>query len=537
MQGLLSRHGARITLAALLLSIAFGVMVPIYADELAWRFQLSRLVQDGWVDRIANESCGNLAITPPFFMWPVRLVDSLSTALTTHPLEIRLIGMATALAMIAVLIAIVRAVRPADGTRRAVATLAYALIGIGLLPLLMVWSRPEQPVALAMLLTVLVTLRGIEPGRSAGARWLGVGLVFALAVIAISLHAKVFFFFPLFAAAMLLLVPPGAHRLARAVLIAALALIWAASFHYWSLRFACPDDPVMAARFGTQNLASMIVSGKIAADGENGVLAILGKIMPFEYFHAAMPGPRLMSSWLPALMLWPPIAIAWKVLLSLCWIAAAILAIGSLRDRVVRARPAAVTLALAIVLGIAACSVTQLQKNAYEAALMLPLLVAALVLILGSDPRRIRGLGRVALWVAVISVAGQAALAARLAPRLALSQAAAGTIPAQNLSTPIFSYGAIGSQVRQAARLCRIPLDGSAKSVSVDEFSYLAFARSWRPMYRFGMVGDWAYSVGDSRAFLRARQSSGIIGQCRHFKPELRAGAVQVGEICCLGAQ
>jgi len=526
---------AKIAIIVAFVGVAFGVMVPLYTDEIGWRFQLSRMVQDGGLDRIIFEVCGSLGAEPPVFMWPVRLIGSASTALVAHPIAIRLIGIATALASFIALIAILRAVRPiADDDRRSITALSFGLLGLGLLPLLMMWSRPEQPIVLAMLLTVLTVLRGIEPARTVRQRWVATAIVFTLAIVAISLHVKVFYFLPLFFAALMLVMPPGSRLPLRAGVTLALLLVWVLSLKYWTARFACPADPVIARQFGAENLASAILSGRIP---EKGILGTLGDMLPFGYVHPIIPGPRLMSDWLPPLDLWPPVAVAFKIIVWLSVVSSLVLLTRSVRGRLNREVPAPVILAGALLLGIAACTFTQLRKNAYEAALVMPLLILIIILVLGSDRRHIGGLKRLSILIVTVATCGQLFLIPYLTPRLARSQAAAGVIETQKRSIPVFSYGAIGERVRAAARQCRIPLDGSARYVGIDDMSYLIFADSWRPMYRFGMNGAWSYDVPDAIGLLRERRSSGMVVQCRELKPELRARATVVGDFCCLGAQ
>ena len=270
----IAEHRAKIAILVAFVGAVAGLMVPLYTDEIGWRFQLSRMIQDGGLDRIIFETCGNPGVAPPIFMWPVRLIGSASTALVAHPLAIRLIGIATIFATFITFIAIIRAVRPvADQARRSITALAFGLLGLGLLPLLMMWSRPEQPIVLAMLLTVLTVLRGIEPTRTVRQRWIATAIVFALAVVAISLHVKVFYFLPLFLVALLLVMPRGSRLPLRVGLLLALLVVWAASLRYWTVRFSCVTDPEIARQFGTQNLASVILSGQIPAKGILATLA------------------------------------------------------------------------------------------------------------------------------------------------------------------------------------------------------------------------------------------------------------------------
>ena len=191
-RGLSDRTLQRIAFAMLLLLLfvlAVGVLVPIYTDEIGWRFQLSRYVQDGWLDHNISESCGpNTSIAPPWSMVPVRLFSSGITALGFGPLAVRLAGIA--FAMLGVLLARFAIRRAATdlGARAGFEALFYALMGVGLLPFLLVWSRPEQPVWLMLAgATALALAPRVASAREPLATSLGIA---ALAAIAFAYHLK-----------------------------------------------------------------------------------------------------------------------------------------------------------------------------------------------------------------------------------------------------------------------------------------------------------------------------------------------------------
>jgi hypothetical protein len=83
-------HMAAILLCFLLLTLGWALLyLPLYTDEVGWRFQLSRYVPDGGVDRFINETCGaNTLAAPPLFMRPLRLFSSFLG--TTFPIRAQL---------------------------------------------------------------------------------------------------------------------------------------------------------------------------------------------------------------------------------------------------------------------------------------------------------------------------------------------------------------------------------------------------------------------------------------------------------------
>jgi hypothetical protein len=88
-----------------------------------------------------------------------------------HPFAVRLSGVAYALVWMVMLLALIRRLT-ADGQRRGqLTTLACGLMGLGLMPWLLVWSRPEQPIILSATAALLIATgpaRG--DGRASGRR-------------------------------------------------------------------------------------------------------------------------------------------------------------------------------------------------------------------------------------------------------------------------------------------------------------------------------------------------------------------------------
>ena len=83
--------------AVLVLAILAGLFLPIYTDEIGWRFQ-ERAGFDG-VDKMFSELCGpNTLARPAFFMWPARLYSALFNSLFPAPIWVRLSGILYALA-------------------------------------------------------------------------------------------------------------------------------------------------------------------------------------------------------------------------------------------------------------------------------------------------------------------------------------------------------------------------------------------------------------------------------------------------------
>src|SRR5690349_18380633 len=84
-------------------AILLGFLVPLYTDEVGWRFQ-TRSAIDGGVDRSLTEHCGpNTVAVVPLFMRPLRSINATVNLALPDPIVIRLIGVASALLWIGLL--------------------------------------------------------------------------------------------------------------------------------------------------------------------------------------------------------------------------------------------------------------------------------------------------------------------------------------------------------------------------------------------------------------------------------------------------
>ena len=101
-------------------------------------------------------------------------------------------------------------------------------------------------------------------------------------------------------------------------------------------------------------------------------------------------------------------------------------------------------------------------------------------------------------------------------------------------------YPRLRQEIDGAAPLCAIPEPERAQGVLLDEVTYFAYMESRLPHHRLGVFtqlnGDplWNGEIDDPVAYLKSRNSDGMIVGCQLLKPELRARARQNGRFCCL---
>ena len=146
-------------------AIAAGMFLPVYTDEIGWRFQ-ERAALEG-VDKMYSELCGpNTLARPEWFMWPARWYSAVFNTMFADPSWVRLSGIGYALVFGALLLVLVGRIARQPQDRPMLGIVAIGLMCLANMPLILVLSRPEQVLVLTavtsliLLLTPLPWLRG-----------------------------------------------------------------------------------------------------------------------------------------------------------------------------------------------------------------------------------------------------------------------------------------------------------------------------------------------------------------------------------------
>ena len=522
-------------LGLLLLSLAIGLLVPVYTDEVAWRFQISRFLQDG-IDRATGETCGlNTLAMPAYFMLPVRLFSATATAFLSDPLAVRVAGIACAILAVIAMLGLVRQREPASERRAVIEILVLALLGTGVLPFLLVWSRPDQAIWLAMLASLWIAFAP-RAARETGEPRARIAAITLLALIAFSYHMKGVFYLPVFVLAVLASgrgVPR--YRVRGVALVVILACTWSA-YRYWSDRFACPDDPVLAAKLEQQNVMMLLRNGGWRAL-PGAVPTLLNNMWPTPYIRNTMPATGYMSYWLPATPVPLPLMALWRAMIWFCWyltaaIAAALIFLAA-RDRF----PQRWMLAAALVLAgcASAWAMLQYNKNDYESSVYLPVLILALVFLWAAPARYRAWLGSPVLTIAALSAISQVLVAGSYAAPLWAAGRGGGYVAGQPYSLSAFAYPR--ARILAAGAKCGIVLHPGLKRVLIDDLTYFAYAQSSTPMHRLGVLSDWNGSAGDPMAWMRRHGSPGAVLACAYLPPSLRERAIATGDVCCVSTR
>lgn len=534
---------------AFALALLAGIFLPVYSDEIGWRFQ-ERAGIDG-VDKLFSDLCGpNTLAAPPLFMMPVRYFSAYLNLWFADPLYVRLSGILYALVWLAMLLALVRRVAEHPAIRLQLAIFAVGLMALANMPLLLIWSRPEQPLLLSATAAMFLAFAD-RKGRNANqpsrdtqalAAWLRAAAILGLAAIAMSYHLKGVFLLPLFLACLFFSSQGPKSFRPRVAVSIVLAGLSAAALSYWFNRLNCPDDPILRAFYGSHSFGANLSD----VDGVEGILGLVGRLIAninlWGYIQLAAPSPEPEAFWLPAGQISAAAAGRWNIFLAFFWLATGLMTVAALIRGVVAswsARRLDPRIVLSVIaLGTAvAWSATQLTRNVYEAALIVPLLMFSAVLAISSwQPKgRVASLREgLAMYLGVGAIGSMVLIAALWAPSLGRSNAQTGYIAEQRHSIPVFGHSALRPDILGAARQCGMPEAAQANSLLIDEQTYFAFMESRLPQHHLGVLGLWKGTIDDPVAYLESRKSDGMILGCHLLPKHLRERARSQGQFCCL---
>jgi len=566
-RGLGNNHGGRQTvtagralawlrggvIAAFAAAIMAGIFLPVYTDEVGWRFQ-ERAALDG-VDKLYTEACGaNTLARPAWFMWPARWYSALFNTAFADPFWIRVSGILYALCFGALLLVLVRRIARSTGDRAMLATVGLALMTLANMPLLLVLSRPEQTLVLTAICALVLAFAPLAsvgsageaptetPGRTA---WVRSGMVLLLASIAFSYHLKGLMLTPLFLACAFFASRGRAAITPRAAAMATLVVFAALAASYWQARLSCPADAILRAEFARNNTTATLgqvrdIPGLIAQ-----VKLMAGQISVFQYVRLAIPEQYPLSMWLPENQIGRAASFHWFLALVAAWAAvllagAVCLAAGAWQAARERRLDPRVVLSLVLLGTVLAWSATQNIRNFYEAGWILPLLMLCALLALSAlapEERRVRkGLAGLAAALGIAALISPVLIARLWGPTLSRSLDEAGYASLQPNSVSPFNYGGVRPDIVRAARLCGLPPPEKARALAMDDVTYFHVIRSYLPQHQQGVFGGWKGEQTDSLAYLRSRRSDGVLVSCKSLGPELRKRARRVGDICCMGA-
>lgn len=525
-------------MAAAVSTLLFGLLLPVYTDEVAWRFA-ARAALDG-VDRPLFANCGpNTLAIPPLFILAFRTVSAAANLTLANPIYVRIAGVFWALVWLGAVVFLIRIISRSQQERATLTLLAVSLMSLGTLPLILVMSRPEQPVLLALTGSILIALSGqvsrdpLSARKSATAAY---SITF-LGAVALAYHLKGVAYLPVFIACAVLSSGGRVGRTARWSSATALLVLGAIAARYWINRFRCPDDAVLAKKLAENSIAA----GDLDANGLVGRIA--AGLNPMNYVDLIVPRATSGSDWLPPVSTNPLADLIFSIGIPWAWIAGIALTAVCLVRTAISQRHAALSirllaLGMTITAVLAVWAFTQVHRNFYEAGLFLPMLLIAMVLLTRGanlSEHGLRTVGRAAAVTAALALFSQVVVISRYMPSLLGIARQPGYVDAQRYSISAFGYAPLENQIINTGKLCGIEPTQHLHSLLIDDLTYFTYMRSHRPLHHLGVVSVWNGEIRAPLAYLKQQNSSGAVLGCKYLSPEMRARATQSGEFCCLG--
>jgi hypothetical protein len=529
------------------LILLVGVIVPIYADEVALRMmKLGFFSQDQRMLTLLPQCHSNLGYPIPWSWFPAAIGTALLFG-DMHPMGIRMLGISIALVWLSLLVFLL--VSLVSGRQRQISWLSAALatLGVGVLPLFLVFSRPEQ------WLLLFLTLFIIFPFISKIIGWVpsnfgytGLLVIYCLLVsLTFFAHPKALFFLPLLGVSAYY----SFFAKSRFVFLVAIAfLLWTGfqTIEVFHNIFACPDAPVFAATFlksQTQDF-TMFFQNPLATLRElltNLVLA--PKLLLKHYLFQS----DYQSNWLPSLPTTNIGKFAKLVNLAISTELMLVIWAGLLLPLVTlviaikqRASGAMFMLLAALWIGfaghLAIYKVWNFNTGSFVVCLSVLLIVLSAVQVQWT--KRACLVGR---WLCTASylifLASASVLALQVVPGLfqAIGSANIG-LKNQPLSVPTFGFSEQRDKIRKFADKCALSGNGARRLV-VDDLTYFAFDNLKEPLHLVYFY-ELAYGVDikgePTTRMLEGLGAEGIVAQCTFMPSLLMKQARKDGNLCCI---
>lgn len=522
--------------------LGLSIFMPVFTDEITWKFLNTRTFLDGFVNITLFPQCGEPFTTQtPWFMLPVRLIDAWVYSNISTPLQIRILGVITCIVWLGTLLLMLPRSLAIPLRGLPLVSTISAFLSLGVLPFMIVVNRPEQVILL--FLTIVFLSPFVFSSLEAKASIAGLMVATLLAIIVLfSYHPKTLLFLPVMIANGYFLFKRPVIRVAY---FAALAYFTAYTYFYWIQRNTCPDDIQYQSAMQTMLLPlSEILSNPIQSLKPLGLniwrhLGLLNITIRKSYPSNLLPPNNDLTT--PAYIVNSLIYVLLAIV-SIVSIAAIIkLGIDAWKKRVVSKRVVMVASCLFSLISLFA---VQGVSNFYEMTLIFPLLGIVVLVSLTPqlyrrDPTAARLLGQYLMCLALMS---GGVLWYNFLPKFQNSLNADGYISEQPLSISAFNYDKIKTKIVETARMCHIDISTRPHHLVVDDLTYLAMIRAYQPFHilyvmRAGgssLWGDGGRNIGRILSLLKERRSAGIIVGCHMLPQELRDGAVENSPFCCV---
>ena len=535
-----------INLGLVVLVLCFGLLVPIYSDEVAIHMSRARFFLEGGQLVTLLPKCDTSPTTQvPLTWYPAAILYGFVYALPGG-LGLRLTGIGLGLIYLSLLWFWVGKLFRDEKWRNIFRTLIIAINCLGVLPLILILARSEQILVLSMLLLCLFSIfwctTEIDSRRLKTLKVLAFLLLVSTFYYA---HPKSLFFSPFVLIAAFYIFRKENLYVKAAILS---VILFAA---YQALQQAknldCPGAPIVSKILSQVTIDFQLLSPNalrfFEIGGEN-IFRSLGAVVKRLLFASSYQ-----SAWLPGLdepglangVLFLNYAIEKSLILGVASLL--LLLLFELARQLVRRQISReIALAVGLLVGLLAHGFVYNANSwhFYTPGLIVPIFTIMFLLVVPTGLTYTKFGGRVWYYVscyaAALSLASIVCLSLLVfPPLLKAAQENKYMISGQPLSTSIFLDKNKKTDLLALASSCSISADSSRRLV-LDGTAYFQFKNQREPINvlyisEFGFGADVA---NKTREFLNKIDSDGLISRCDYLPEALKGEAIKRGDMCCV---
>ncbi len=535
-----------IILGLVVLVLCFGLLVPIYSDEIAIHMSRARFfLEGGQLVTLLPQCDTSPTIQVPLTWYPAAILYGFGYALPGG-FGLRLTGIALGLNYLSLLWFWVGKLFQDEKWKNIFRALIIAINGLGVLPLILILTRSEQILVLSMLLFCLFSIFWCIT-KTDGKRLKTLKVLTFLLLISTFYytHPKSLFFSPFVLIAAFYIFRKE-NLYAKAAILS--AIVFAA---YQALQQAksldCPSAPIISKTLSRVTIDFQLLSTnalkffEIGGDNISRSLdAVVGRLLFASSYQ---------SAWLPGLeapgladgVLFLNFAIEKSLILGVACLLLMLL-FQFARQLVRRQISREIALAVGLLGGLL---VHGFVYNAnswhfYTPGLIIPIFTIMFLLVVPSGLTYKKFDERIWCYVSCYCVALSLASIVCLTllvfpPLLKAAQENEYMISGQPLSTSIFLDKNQKTDLLTLASSCNISADSSRRLV-LDGTAYFQFKNQREPINvlyisEFGFGADIA---NRTKAFLNKIDSDGLISRCDYLPEALKGDAIKMGDMCCV---
>lgn len=535
-----------IILGLVVLVLCFGLLVPIYSDEVAIHMSKARFFLEGGQLVTLLPQCDTSPTTQvPLTWYPAAILYGFVYALPGG-LGLRLTGIALGLSYLSLLWFWVGKLFQDEKWKNIFRALIIAINGLGVLPLILILARSEQVLVLSILLLCLFSIFWYT--AETDSRRLKTLKVLAFLLLVSTFyytHPKSLFFSPFVVIAAFYIFRK--ENLYAKAAIFSVIVFTAYQALQQTKNLNCPGAPIVSKILSQVTIDFQLLSTnvlKFFEIGGNNILRSLGAVVGKLLFASSYQ-----SVWLPGLdapglakgVLFLNFAIGSSLILgAVCLLI--MLLFQFARQLVRRQISREIALAMGLLCGLL---VHGFVYNAnswhfYTPGLIVPIFTIMFLLVVPTGLTYTKFGGRVWYYVscyaAALSLASIVCLSLLVfPPLLKAAQENKYIISGQPLSTSIFLEKNQKTDLMALASSCNISADSSRRLV-LDGTAYFQFKNHREPINvlyisEFGFGADIA---NKTKAFLNKIDSDGLISRCDYLPEALKGDVIKRGDMCCV---